>query len=73
MGVKVAVSGSSVSELAAHYLSLSGILAFRIPSKFELARFARTVGAHINVKWCVPSKESLGSIDSLRSIELGGN
>ena len=40
-GVKVVVAGSSVGELALHYLNKYGILVLRVPSKFDLRRICQ--------------------------------
>lgn len=43
-GVKVVVSGSSVGEMALHFLEQFDIMVVKIPSKFDLQRFCRYGG-----------------------------
>lgn len=44
-GAKVVVSGSSIGEMAMHFLDKHGIMVLKIPSKFELRRLCRATGA----------------------------
>ena len=41
LGVKVVVSGSSVGDMALHFLERFDIMVLKIPSKFDLQRFCR--------------------------------
>lgn len=41
-GAKVVVSGSSIGEMAMHFIEKFGLMAVRIPSKFDLRRFCRS-------------------------------
>ena len=50
-GVKVVVAGSSVGELALHYLNKYGILVLRVPSKFDLRRICQVCGATCCLVW----------------------
>lgn len=40
-GAKVVVAGSSIGEMAMHFIEKFGLMAVRIPSKFDLRRFCR--------------------------------
>ena len=40
-GAKVIVAGSSIGEMAMHFVEKYGLMAVRIPSKFDLRRFCR--------------------------------
>jgi T-complex protein 1 subunit theta len=44
-GVKVIVSGSTIGELALHFINRYGLLVVKVPSKFDLRRLCRVVGA----------------------------
>ena len=44
-GAKVVVSGSSIGEMAMHFLDKHGIMVLKITSKFELRRLCRATGA----------------------------
>eukprot|EP00298_Acanthocystis_sp_HF-20_P004442 c14777_g1_i1.p1 GENE.c14777_g1_i1~~c14777_g1_i1.p1 ORF type:complete len:556 (+),score=237.30 c14777_g1_i1:33-1670(+) len=71
-GVKLIVSGSSVGELAAHFIERYSLMCIKIPSKFELRRFCRTVGASAMTELKEPSQEELGYIHDAREQEIGG-
>lgn len=40
-GAKVVVAGSAIGEMAMHFVEKYGLMAVRIPSKFDLRRFCR--------------------------------
>ena len=40
-GAKIVVAGSSIGEMAMHFVEKYGLMAVRIPSKFDLRRFCR--------------------------------
>ncbi|KAI0319566.1 T-complex protein 1 [Amylostereum chailletii] len=65
-GVKVVIGGTSIGELAIHYLNRHGILVLKILSKFELrpTPLAR-LGA--------PTPEEAGYVDVCETIEIGGD
>lgn len=44
-GAKVIVSGGAIGEMAMHFIEKYGLLALRIPSKFDMRRFCRATGA----------------------------
>jgi T-complex protein 1 subunit theta len=44
-GVKVVVSGSSIGELALHFLNRYNMLVVKVLSKFDLRRLCRVAGA----------------------------
>lgn len=49
-GVKVVVSGSSISEMALHFIERYQMMVVKTPSKFELRRIAKAVRATPLVK-----------------------
>ena len=71
-GVKVVVSGGSIGEIALHYIEKMGLMAVRIPSKFDLRRFARATGATSLVKLRKPEPNELGLARHLEVREIGG-
>ncbi len=71
-GVKVIVSGASVSEMALHFCNKFGIMIVKIQSKFELRRLCRTVGATAMVRLGAPTAEEMGHCDSVKVTEVGG-
>ena len=72
-GVKVIVTGATFGDLAMHFLNRHGILAIKIPSKFDLQRLCRVVGATASARLGPLSKEEMGYCDVVESIEIGGD
>jgi len=71
-GARAVVSGGAFGELALHYLDRAGILALRVPSKFDLRRVCRSTGATALAKVGAPASADLGFAKSLRVEEVGG-
>lgn len=69
-GVEVVVSGSSISDIALHYLNKYKILVLKISSKFEFRRVCRTVGATAIIRQGPPLPEECGYIDSIKEEEV---
>ena len=44
-GVNVIVSGGSIGEMALHFIERYHMMAIKVPSKFELRRVSKAVGA----------------------------
>ena len=72
-GIRVVVAGSTVGELAMHYLNRFGILIIRILSKFELRRLCRVVGATPLARLGAPMPDEMGSVDIVETLEIGGD
>lgn len=72
-GLRVVVAGSTLGELALHYLNRHGILVVRILSKFELRRLCRVVGATPLARLGAPMPDEMGSIDVVETEEIGGD
>ncbi|KZV65352.1 T-complex protein 1 [Peniophora sp. CONT] len=72
-GVKVVIGGTSIGELALHYLNRSGILVLKVLSKFELRRLCRVVGATPLARLGAPTPEEAGYVDIAETIEIGGD
>jgi len=72
-GVKCVVTQSTVGELALHYLNRLGIMVMKIPSKFELQRLCRLLGATPLARIGAPMAEEAGFIDSASVTEIGGD
>ncbi|KAK5577652.1 hypothetical protein RB653_002595 [Dictyostelium firmibasis] len=70
-GVKVIISGSTVSELALHYIERFKIMLVRIQSKFQLRRVCKAIGATPLVKLGAPIPEELGFCDEVLVEEIG--
>jgi T-complex protein 1 subunit theta len=72
-GMRVVVAGSSVGELALHYLNRFNILVIKILSKFELRRLCRVVGATPLARLGAPMPDEMGQVDVVETIEIGGD
>lgn len=72
-GVKVIIAGSTIGELALHYLNRFGIAVLRVLSKFELRRLCRVVNATPLARMGAPTPEEAGFIDVFETLEVGGD
>ncbi|KAK9320261.1 chaperonin Cpn60/TCP-1 family [Lipomyces orientalis] len=72
-GMRVLVAGANVGELALNYLNRYGILVLRVPSKFDLRRLCRVVGATPLPRLGAPMPEEMGKVDVVETIEIGGD
>lgn len=72
-GLRVVVAGSTVGELALHYLNRMNILVIKILSKFELRRLCRVCGATPLARLGAPMPDEMGSIDVVETTEIGGD
>ncbi|KAI9852985.1 MAG: T-complex protein 1 subunit theta [Thelocarpon superellum] len=72
-GLRVVVAGSTVGELALHYLNRFGILIIKVLSKFELRRLCRVVGATPLARLGAPMPDEMGSVDVVETLEIGGD
>ena len=70
-GASVIVSGGKFGDMALHYMNKYNLMAVRIPSKFDVRRLCKTVGATALPKVVPPSKEELGYADSVCINEVG--
>ncbi len=72
-GAKVVVSGDQISDLAVHYLDRCGLIGLRIPSKFDLRRLCRALGATPLARLGEPLAEELGEAASVECFEIGSD
>ncbi|KAH9927745.1 T-complex protein 1 [Fomitopsis serialis] len=72
-GVKVIVAGSTIGELALHYLNRLDIAVLRVLSKFDLRRLCRVVNATPLARMGAPTAEEAGYVDVFECIEIGGD
>jgi len=72
-GLRVVVAGSTVGELAMHYLNRYNILVIKVLSKFELRRLCRVVGATPLARLGAPMPDEMGTIDVVETLEIGGD
>lgn len=71
-GARIVAAGSAFGEMALHFVEKYGMMAVRIPSKFDLRRFCRATGATALVSLGTPTAEELGFAKSLSCEEIGG-
>ena len=72
-GLRVVVAGSTIGELAMHYLNRYNILVIKILSKYELRRLCRVVGASPLARLGAPMPDEMGSVDVVETLEIGGD
>ncbi|XP_011297643.1 T-complex protein 1 subunit theta [Fopius arisanus] len=70
-GAKVIVSGAKFGDMALHFVNKYKLMAVRIPSKFDVRRLCKAVGATALTKLIPPTQEELGYADSVHTDELG--
>ena len=72
-GMRVVVAGSTIGELALHYLNRYGLLVIKVLSKFELRRLCRVVGATPLARLGAPMPDEMGKVDVVETTEIGGD
>ncbi|KIM58489.1 hypothetical protein SCLCIDRAFT_16768 [Scleroderma citrinum Foug A] len=72
-GIKVIIAGSSVGELALHFLNRFNIAVLKVLSKFDLRRVCRVVNATPLARVGAPMPEEAGYVDIFETIEIGGD
>jgi T-complex protein 1 subunit theta len=72
-GIKVVIGGSSIGELALHYLNRFNIAVLKVLSKFELRRLCRVVNATPLARIGAPTPEEAGFVDVFETVEIGGD
>jgi len=70
-GTKVVVSGGAVGEMAMHFIERNKMMCVKTPSKFELRRICKAVGATPLVRLGAPTPEELGFADVVTVEEIG--
>jgi len=69
-GVKLIVAGSSVSEMALHFINKFDLMLLRTPSKFEIRRICRACGATALSSMSPPMPEEQGFFKSVMCREI---
>jgi T-complex protein 1 subunit theta len=70
-GVNVVVSQGGFGEMASHFLERYGIMFIKCPSKFEIRRLCKAVGATALVSVRAPTPEELGRCKTVDVREIG--
>jgi len=71
-GAKIVVTGQTIGEMAMHFVEKYGMMALKIPSKFELRRFCRATNSVALIKLDPPSADELGFASHCAVEEIGG-
>ena len=71
--MKVIIAGSTVGELALHYLNRLNIAVLKVLSKFELRRLCRVANATPLARMGAPTAEEAGYVDVFECVEIGGD
>lgn len=66
------VSGGAIGEMAMHFLEKYGLMALRIPSKFDMRRLCRATNATALTKLQAPGAADLGFAKKISVQEIGG-
>lgn len=72
-GVKLIIAGSTVGELALHYLDRMGVAVLKVLSKFDLRRLCRVVNATPLARMGAPTPEEAGFVDVMEVTEIGSD
>ncbi|KAF2836752.1 T-complex protein 1 [Patellaria atrata CBS 101060] len=72
-GLRVLVAGSTIGELALHYLNRFNIVVIKVLSKYELRRLCRVVGATPLARLGAPMPDEMGTVDVVETLEIGGD
>lgn len=72
-GVNVVVTGETIGELALHFIERAGMMALKVPSKFELRRLCKAIGATPLARLGAPTEEEAGFADIVEVMEIGGS
>jgi T-complex protein 1 subunit theta len=70
-GCKVAVTGGKVGELYLHYANKFGLMVVRVPSKFDVRRLCKAIGATALPRMTAPTSQEIGYCASVYVDEIG--
>jgi len=70
-GINVIVSGGSIGEMAMHFIERHKMMIVKAPSKFEIRRICKSVGATPLARLGGPTPEETGNASSVSVEELG--
>jgi len=71
-GVKVIVSGGTVSEMALHFIERYNMMCLKITSKWELRRLCAATNATALVRLGPPTPDEMGHCENVSVEEIGG-
>lgn len=70
-GVKVVVTGGTISDMALHFIEKYELIALKLSSKWELRRLCQATGATALVRLGTPTAEEMGTATTTQKI-VGG-
>jgi len=62
---QLVVSGTSIGEMAMHFLEKYNIMVLRLASKFELLRLCKATGAAARATFGTPSPDEIGFVKQM--------
>lgn len=71
-GANCIVSNSTFGDLALHYINSEGMMAVRVPSKWDVRRLCNAVGARVLNRLDAPTREDMGSCEKIDIKDVGG-
>jgi len=71
IGTDVIFTGGKFGEMALHFIEKFGMMAIRVPSKYDLRRIAKTVRGRMNVQLGPIRVDDLGYADEVYVKEIG--
>eukprot|EP00708_Paratrimastix_pyriformis_P002355 GAFH01001101.1.p1 GENE.GAFH01001101.1~~GAFH01001101.1.p1 ORF type:complete len:549 (-),score=203.73 GAFH01001101.1:326-1903(-) len=71
-GANVIVTGATFGEIAEHFIEAHGMMAIKVPSKFDLRRLCLATGATALVRLGAPTAEEMGHCAAIDAQEVGG-
>lgn len=70
-GVKVLVSGGTVSEMALHFIDRYKLICLKLGSKWELRRLCQSTGATALVRLGAPTPDEMGFAETVKQVTMG--
>lgn len=71
-GVKIVVTGGSVSDMALHFIDRYGLMCLKVSSKWELRRLCQATSSTALVRMGAPMPDEMGHVESAGEQEIGG-
>lgn len=72
-GVNVLVTGGSIGDMVLHFINRHGMVALKVPSKFDVQRLCRVTGASAQARLGPPTAEEIGHCDVVEPVEIGSD
>ncbi|TPX36943.1 hypothetical protein SmJEL517_g00970 [Synchytrium microbalum] len=72
-GAKVIVTGSTIGDMAMHFMNRLNLVVLKVPSKFDLRRLCRATNATALTRLGPPTAEEMGYVDVCETVEIGSD